>query len=82
MRSAELEVATAGRHVVDLTGPASSFCAGLGDGLLSAFAPHATAGLALMELGSGSEQDLDELLGRLLPRDRRYVHSHGSPGHG
>ena len=46
------------------------------------FAPHATAGIALMETGSGSEADLDELLDRLLPRDDRYRHAHGSRGHG
>jgi secondary thiamine-phosphate synthase enzyme len=46
------------------------------------FVPHATAGVALMELGSGSEPDLAELIGRLLPRDDRYRHRHGSPGHG
>jgi secondary thiamine-phosphate synthase enzyme len=46
------------------------------------FAPHATAGLALMETGSGSEEDLDELLERLLPRDDRYAHRHGTRGHG
>jgi secondary thiamine-phosphate synthase enzyme len=46
------------------------------------FAPHATAGIALIETGSGSESDLGELLGRLLPRDDRYRHAHGSPGHG
>jgi secondary thiamine-phosphate synthase enzyme len=46
------------------------------------FAPHATAGIALMETGSGSEADLDELLDRLLPRDDRYRHHHGSRGHG
>jgi secondary thiamine-phosphate synthase enzyme len=50
--------------------------------LVHVFAPHATAGIALMELGSGSEADLDELLERLLPRDDRYRHRHGSPGHG
>jgi secondary thiamine-phosphate synthase enzyme len=54
----------------------------LGDGLLSVFAPHATAGVALMELGSGSEPDLVEALEHLLPRDDRYHHRHGSPGHG
>ena len=58
------------------------FCAGLGDGLVNAFVPHATAGLALMETGSGSEADLLAALERLLPRDGRYGHSHGSPGHG
>ena len=46
------------------------------------FAPHATVGLAILELGAGSEPDLEEALSRLLPRDDRWVHSHGSPGHG
>ena len=58
------------------------FCRPLGDGLVHVFVPHATAGVALMELGSGSEPDLAELLARLLPRDDRYRHRHGSPGHG
>lgn len=52
------------------------------DGLVHVFLPHATAGLALMETGSGSEQDLEEAIGRMLPRDDRYVHRHGSVGHG
>jgi secondary thiamine-phosphate synthase enzyme len=60
----------------------ADFCRPLGDGLVHVFVPHATAGVALMELGSGSEPDLAELLGRLLPRDDRYRHRHGSPGHG
>src|SRR5437899_7120656 len=54
----------------------------MGDGLLTVFAPHATAGVGLMELGSGSEADLVEALDRLLPRSERYRHRHGSPGHG
>jgi secondary thiamine-phosphate synthase enzyme len=58
------------------------FCGGKGDGLCSVFAPHATAGVGLMELGSGSESDLDDALGRWLPRDDRYRHRHGAPGHG
>jgi secondary thiamine-phosphate synthase enzyme len=70
------------RTVTDLTGSVRRFCAGRGDGLCHVFAPHATAGLALMELGSGSEEDLAALLGRLLPRDDRYGHRHGSVGHG
>jgi secondary thiamine-phosphate synthase enzyme len=82
MESRELRVDTGERHVTDVTGEVESFCAGLGDGLVHVFAPHATAGLALMELGSGSEADLDELMTRLLPRDDRYRHRHGSPGHG
>src|ERR1700722_2016618 len=70
------------RRVGDLTGEVAAFCRARGDGLCSVFAPHATAGVALMELGSGSESDLDEALDRLLPRDNRYRHRHGSPGHG
>ncbi len=58
------------------------FCAGRGDGLVHVFVPHATAGLALIELGAGSEHDLEEALRRILPRDDRYRHRHGSPGHG
>jgi secondary thiamine-phosphate synthase enzyme len=77
-----LRVETGRRHLTDLTDDAVRFCAGRGDGLLHVFAPHATAGLALLELGSGSEDDLDELLARLLPRDDRYRHRHGAPGHG
>lgn len=58
------------------------FCDGRGDGLCHVLAPHATAGLALMETGSGSEADLSQALDRLLPRDDRYRHRHGSTGHG
>jgi secondary thiamine-phosphate synthase enzyme len=82
MRSEELALDTTGRWYVDLTTPAGDFCRGLGDGLLHVFVPHATAGLAVMELGDGSEPDLRELLDRVLPRDDRYTHRHGSPGHG
>ena len=82
MESTELSLDTSGRHVVDLTDRVADFCRPLGDGLLSVFVPHATAGVALMETGSGSEADLDELLGRLLPRDDRYRHRHGAKGHG
>ena len=77
-----LEVANGARHLTDLTAEASAFCRGRGDGLLHVFAPHATCGLALMELGSGSDVDLDEVLARLLPRDDRWVHAHGARGHG
>ena len=70
------------RRVGDLTDEVEAFCAGRGDGLCSVFAPHATAGVALMELGAGSEPDLEAALDRLLPRDDRYRHRHGSPGHG
>jgi secondary thiamine-phosphate synthase enzyme len=80
--SVELDVDTSHRRVVDLTGELDRFCAGRGDGLLNVLAPHATAGLALMETGSGSEADLVDALERLLPRDDRYRHAHGSSGHG
>ena len=82
METTELILDTDGRQLVDLTDRAAEFCRAAGDGLLHVFAPHATAGLALMELGSGSEADLGELLDRLLPKDDRYRHRHGSPGHG
>lgn len=76
------EVDTRRRRVTDLTEATVAFCSGKGDGLCHVFAPHATAGLALMEVGSGSEEDLGALLEELLPRDDRYRHRHGSPGHG
>jgi secondary thiamine-phosphate synthase enzyme len=82
MDTVELALENRDRHVVDLTDEAARFCRSRGDGLLSVFAPHATAGVALMELGSGSEPDLADALERLLPRDDRYRHRHGSPGHG
>lgn len=69
-------------RVGDLTAQVSQFCSGRGDGQCFVFAPHATAGVALMELGAGSEDDLAEALDRLLPRDDRYQHRHGSRGHG
>ena len=82
MKSTELSIDTSRRQLTDLTSELSEFCRSLGDGLLSVFVPHATAGVALMETGSGSEADLEELLGRLLPRDDRYRHRHGAKGHG
>ena len=83
METVELRIDSTGRHVVDLTEGLAAFCRTLsGDGLLHAFAPHATAGVALMETESGSERDLDQLMERLLPRDDRYVHRHGALGHG
>ena len=82
MRSLEIEVDTSLDRTVDLTTELAQFCAGLGDGLVNVFVPHATAGLVLMEVGSGSDADLVDTLERLLPRDDRYRHAHGSPGHG
>lgn len=74
---------TSHARVLDITNEVEAFAASSGsDGLVNVFAPHATAGVALMETGSGSERDLEDSLDRLLPRDDRYAHSHGSPGHG
>jgi secondary thiamine-phosphate synthase enzyme len=70
------------RALVDLTHEVRSFVQDEGDGLVNISIPHATAGLVLMELGSGSDEDLWERVDALLPRDQRYTHSHGSPGHG
>ncbi|HEY7659262.1 MAG TPA: secondary thiamine-phosphate synthase enzyme YjbQ [Actinomycetota bacterium] len=83
MNAREHVIDTRGRRVVDVTDAVRAFCRDDGrDGLVHVFLLHATAGLALMETGAGSEEDLDELLGRLLPRDDRYAHRHGSVGHG
>jgi secondary thiamine-phosphate synthase enzyme len=83
VRATEVEVDTGGRRVVDVTAQVRGFASGTrGDGLVHVFVPHATAGVALMETGAGSEGDLEEALERLLPRDDRYVHRHGSVGHG
>lgn len=86
METRELSVSTGhGRGLVDLTAACATFLrevADEGDGLLHVFAPHATAGLVVMELGADSEPDLMEALDRLLPRDDRWRHRHGSPGHG
>ena len=68
--------------VVDLTGRVGDFCRDRGDGLVSIFVPHATAGLAIIETGAGSDDDLLAALAELLPRDDRWRHRHGSPGHG
>jgi secondary thiamine-phosphate synthase enzyme len=57
-------------------------CTDRGDGLCNVVVPHATAGVAIIETGAGSDHDLVDTLERLLPRDDRYQHSHGSPGHG
>lgn len=82
MRSTDLTVETRHAQVVDITDRAAEFVRGSAGGLLSVLALHATAGLALMETGSGSEADLVATLQRLMPRDDRYGHRHGSSGHG
>jgi secondary thiamine-phosphate synthase enzyme len=68
--------------VLDLTRDCEAFVRGRGDGLLNVFVPHATAGLAIIETGAGSDDDLLSALGDLLPADDRWRHRHGSPGHG
>jgi secondary thiamine-phosphate synthase enzyme len=70
------------RGLFDITRECAEFVAGEGDGLLSVFVPHATAGVVIMELGAGSDVDLMSMLDTLLPRDDRWRHRHGSPGHG
>jgi secondary thiamine-phosphate synthase enzyme len=81
--STVITVRTGGRStVVDITGEAARFVQGRGDGLLHVFVPHATAGIALIETGSGSEDDLLTALDDVLPADDRWRHRHGSAGHG
>lgn len=84
MESVELTVRTGDRPaVVDVTSEAARFVAPLGDGLLSVFVPHATAGVAIVELGAGSDDDLLASIDDLLPADPgRWRHDHGGPGHG
>ncbi|MEU4774968.1 YjbQ family protein [Micromonospora sp. NPDC023644] len=83
MRSEVITVQTGARPTVrDITAEAERFVSGQGDGLLHVFVPHATAGLAIIETGSGSDDDLLAALDDLLPTDDRWRHRHGSPGHG
>ncbi|MBQ1075899.1 YjbQ family protein [Micromonospora sp. C31] len=83
MRSEVFTVQTGARPTVrDITAEAERFVSGQGDGLLHVFVPHATAGLAIIETGSGSDDDLLAALDDLLPTDDRWRHRHGSPGHG
>jgi secondary thiamine-phosphate synthase enzyme len=82
MDSTELTVRSGDRLVTDLTTELSRFCADRGDGLVNVFVPHATAGVALIETGSGSESDLAGAIDRLLPAEDIYRHRHGSTGHG
>ena len=82
MKTHLLDLDTSRRRIVDLTDEVARFCAGRGDGLCNVFVPHATAGIAVIETGAGSDADLIDTLERLLPRDDRYRHAHGSPGHG
>jgi len=83
MSTSTLTVHTGSRRgLFDITRECAEFVAGQGDGLLNIFVPHATAGVVIMELGSGSDADLMATLDTLLPRDDRWRHAHGSTGHG
>jgi secondary thiamine-phosphate synthase enzyme len=93
MQSTVLTVRTGSHPTVrDLTGDCAGFVAectsadadapGGADGLLNVFVPHATAGVAILETGAGSDDDLLSILEVLLPREHRWQHRHGSPGHG
>jgi secondary thiamine-phosphate synthase enzyme len=86
MKTTEITVHTGSRRgVFDITWECEQFIAdtaGGGDGVLHVFVPHATAGLVVMELGSGSDTDLMTALDAILPRDDRWRHRHGSRGHG
>jgi secondary thiamine-phosphate synthase enzyme len=79
----QLTVHTASRRgLFDITRECAEFVSGKGDGLLNIYVPHATAGVVIMELGSGSDADLMATLDSLLPREDRWRHQHGSRGHG
>ena len=83
VRSEVITVRTGDRPAVrDITRSAAEFVAGEADGLLHVFVPYATAGVALIETGSGSDEDLLRALDDLLPADDRWRHRHGSRGHG
>lgn len=86
MRTTTFTLRTGGSDAVtDITPQCTAFvrdAAQGGDGLLHVFVPHATAGIAVLELGSGSDADLLEVLADLLPADDRWQHAHGSRGHG
>lgn len=82
MRSEQIQLDMSRRRFADITNEVARFVSSEGDGIVNVFVPHATAGLALIETGSGTEADLEESLTRLLPRDDRWTHRHGSPGHG
>lgn len=83
MESVLISVHTGNRRgAFDLTSEIAGFVSGRGDGLVSVFVPHATAGIAVLEVGAGSDLDVIDAVDALLPRDDRWRHSHGSFGHG
>ena len=77
-----VQLRTGARLATDITQMINQFCRERGDGLCHVFVPHATAGVAVIETGSGSEPDLEDAIDRLLPREDIYQHRHGSRGHG
>jgi len=77
-----VQLRTGARLATDITEMINQFCRERGDGLCHIFVPHATAGVAVIETGSGSEPDLEDAIDRLLPREDIYQHRHGSRGHG
>jgi secondary thiamine-phosphate synthase enzyme len=83
MRSEIRSYRTGNKDVVlDLTSDSAEFVSDEGSGLLHVFVPHATAGIAVIETGAGSDDDLLAALRELLPADDRWGHRHGTPGHG
>ena len=83
MLTTEINIHTGhAERVLDITNHCADFVAVHGDGLLHVFVPHATAGVAILEIGAGSDDDLLATLHDLLPPDNRWSHRHGSPGHG
>jgi secondary thiamine-phosphate synthase enzyme len=82
MESVVLDIDSSHRQIIDLTPDMEAFCRGLGDGICHVFVPHATAGVAIIELGAGSDDDLLTAIGDILPKDDRWRHRHGHAGHG
>ena len=82
MDTEELMIETRAHELTDITTDLRAFCGRRASGLVNVFVPHATAGLAIMELGDGSEPDFARLLESLFPKDIDYNHSHGAEGHG
>jgi secondary thiamine-phosphate synthase enzyme len=82
MNTEVVQLRTGARLATDITQMINQFCRDRGDGLCHVFVPHATAGVAVIETGSGSEPDLEDAIDRLLPREDIYQHRHGSRGHG
>lgn len=82
MKLRSLSVDTSSVRFVDLSSDVAAFVRNEGDGLVNVFVPHATAGVALIETGSGTEADLEASIENLLPREDIYTHRHGSVGHG